>query len=725
VSLKSLITGKPVRYSHSSHEKFDGCQRSWAFYKIAGLRDESGQAAKEGGYIHEVLEMYLGGDDPEEHEGYARWWPAIEAILPHLPEPGTVDVEHEVILKDIDGTGMDMVGYLDWYTAGRVSDLKTKSNLDYALTPKQLAEFNQPNVYAYALAQRGDAPKTWTFEHVYTLRNPLSYDTKGEEFLIEGFPTVVERDHTDVVEHWETNVLPVVHKMADIARTTATVEDINRLPYNTRYCKKYGRLCPAAKAELCTAYANKNAPLYNEYEDHDTITAEPVPAKETPMNRDLKSILGKYNKNRSAAPAPAKPAPKPPSNNEDRAAVLRKSIDPLIQATGSIPMVTLNALLSAHNGITPEDLGLALDGDTYYPAEAVEAAEPEPTPDDPRDVEEAANASRNLYLGLDFLELREVFPNGVPDGFYAEHNLGRAYGLVVDIAHKSMSPAQLYEAYDREDTWADVLARLEAAQAAEAPAPQTKEQTPEEAVLAAAARYLEEQGYVTEEQLKDAWRDTGLKRVRSTRIGDIQRQLMDMGCVMHDSRVWTADALEAELAESVEASGEGEASTNETETQSVGGEADAPTEEVSSFTPSSVYYMTAEDAYHRGLKDGANSPGAYERGFDDGVATEREEGGTPGRFICIGCDMVGMATTPFATFIAPFTERACHEYGVEHYKLIEFGKGPGAVAAVLRATIRAGEVELPAVIAEPSRSHPLIDVIRDVLVTEASYVVVI
>jgi len=685
VSLKSLITGKPVRYSHSSHEKFDGCQRSWAFYKIAGLRDESGQAAKEGGYIHEVLEMYLGGDDPEEHEGYARWWPAIEAILPHLPEPGTVDVEHEVILKDIDGTGMDMVGYLDWYTAGRVSDLKTKSNLDYALTPKQLAEFNQPNVYAYALAQAGDAPKTWTFEHVYTLRNPLSYDTKGEEFLIEGFPTVVERDHADVVEHWETNVLPVVHQMADIARTTATVEDINRLPYNTRYCKKYGRLCPAAQAELCTAYANKNAPLYNEYEDHDTIADTPAPAKETPMNRDLKSILGKYNKNRSAAPAPAKSAPKPPSNNEDRVATLRKSIDPLIQATGSIPMVTLNALLSAHDGIAPEDLGLVLDGDTYYPAEAAEAAPPQ---DDPRDVEEVANASRNLYLGLDFLELREVFPNGVPDGFYAEHNLCRSYGLVVDVAHKSMSASELYEAYDRKTPGRTVRARLEAAQAAEAPAPQVNAQTPEEAVLAAAARYLEEQGYVTEAQIKDAWRDTGLKRVRSTRIGDIQRQLLDMGCVMQDSKVWMADALEAELAESVEASGEGEASTNETETQSVGGEADAPTEEASRDIPAGPPVPTA-------------------------------------RFLCIGCDMVGMATTPFATFIAPLTEEACRRNGVEHYKLIDFGKGPGAVAAQLRAAIRSGEVELPAVIAEPSRSHPLIDVIRDVLVTEASYVVVV
>jgi hypothetical protein len=132
---------RKLRISPSQIKRWRSCPRKSAFQLCTDHEPERGPigGAELGSRCHEMAEAYmLHGTLPDEREEFVDGkgkvhYPGkiVKAALPMLPRPGTAEVETRVQFDVFSGR-------IDFREPGVIGDLKTTSNLKYALNEDTL-----------------------------------------------------------------------------------------------------------------------------------------------------------------------------------------------------------------------------------------------------------------------------------------------------------------------------------------------------------------------------------------------------------------------------------------------------------------------------------------------------------------------------------------------------------------------------------------------------------
>jgi hypothetical protein len=363
--------GSDLNISASAIETFSDCQRKWYLGYVERIRGPKSPAAERGDKIHDLAERYLKGEvDPEALEGEDnRYFRYLEPGLEYAPTPDQVATDGwgvEDWVSEPAGP-LNFVGKVDFYNLDTpdgpvICDWKTTGNTQWrwSKTPRQLAGFLQPHVYAYALL-KDNPPETVSFQHV-------NLQSKGQPDAMEVWAKGVP--WSDVEETWQ-EVLDISNQMATVAKANKTAETVTP---NKKACRKYGG---CEHADICSAspknQVTPNIPNYtpksttmNDKETRDRMTA-------------LRNSLGI-----SAAPAEVTPTPRtptPPKGSEapPTAASLDTVLDNVrrvLDSQGRIPVNVLPFLASGQESEVIEALGLVKEDNAY----TIPAA-PEPPPE--------------------------------------------------------------------------------------------------------------------------------------------------------------------------------------------------------------------------------------------------------------------------------------------------------------------------------------------------------
>ena len=218
---------KPWRnVSASQIATFRSCPTKWWWEKIRGIRTPETPARTKGKRLHKEWERYL-------VEGIVPQDPIAVSSLEHLPPPGSVSRELvETRIDQTEGLPVPLIGYIDLIeapTSGRrrVTDHKTTSDFKWCRAPEELATDPQALVYCAEYLRRYPGGPV-AFRHVYAR-------TKGRP---ESDVREVSLTPEWVDEHYRTSIVKTAHEMATYA--TANVRDV---PYKTTACDRYGG-CP-------------------------------------------------------------------------------------------------------------------------------------------------------------------------------------------------------------------------------------------------------------------------------------------------------------------------------------------------------------------------------------------------------------------------------------------------------------------------------------------------
>jgi len=305
--------GDPLRISASSFDTWKACRRKWWYSQVERIATPQTDATQIGSDVHKVLETYLKTRSPIDVS--VREGRIAASGLPFLPPKEDLknwSVEAEVRLQCGD---LPFIGYVDLYKHGdrlQVWDHKTTgdSSWRWAKSPKQLAAFHQPLVYAYALVQNLGVPRPATvdFRHIY-------YATKGTPQAMSVDANGVRFEDAEAM--W-AQFVEAASGMCAIMDTRTTAEDVTP---NVEACGQYGG-CYFGKVGMCSAYSMRGA-----------LTAPNVPVtlksdvRNNMSNPALEALRAKARANMNGgvptpapvavvapvapAPAPVVPAPAP------------------------------------------------------------------------------------------------------------------------------------------------------------------------------------------------------------------------------------------------------------------------------------------------------------------------------------------------------------------------------------------------------------------------------
>ena len=151
-----------IHLSPSKVKDHRRCKRYFYGKHVEKWPVPQGAGAALGDDVHQLLEVYLTkgifpATDVEiewKQDNKARAVSTANAMLPHLPDPGSVNSRHVEMWARINiGDGRLFRGRIDWLKWVdlrhlQVNDFKTTSNLSYALTEQQLRR--DPQVIGYA-----------------------------------------------------------------------------------------------------------------------------------------------------------------------------------------------------------------------------------------------------------------------------------------------------------------------------------------------------------------------------------------------------------------------------------------------------------------------------------------------------------------------------------------------------------------------------------------------
>lgn len=310
------------RFSASQIRTFRACPRKWYFTSVMGLKSDPGAGAALGTEIHSQLENWMLSKTLPTHD-------AAIALLPLLPHPHkSMLVEHEFNLLTKAGLAR---GFIDLYLPHcadvvrpehlrafedklpLVTDYKTTSRLDYALTEAELEDDPQAILYGLEARRYAKTLEDVVLAWVYT-------QTKGRRAV----KPVVVRQTQSMFEDGFLKVLDNAHKMSSLAEC----EVASDVPFDTAECDSFGG-CP--HRNRCPAFTARVIGLSTKdlLESLDTPTGG-VYSADTEQENDMgfleelaKKANAPFNVPAEAAepePEPDAPSP-PPSPSTPEAAI--------------------------------------------------------------------------------------------------------------------------------------------------------------------------------------------------------------------------------------------------------------------------------------------------------------------------------------------------------------------------------------------------------------------
>lgn len=367
------------RYSASQIKTYNDCPRKWAHRYIDHRESPPNKYALWGIKLHKDTENYLNGKSIKEIDN-----DNLKIILPsikHLPQPGDCTTESRFDLGLI-GLGA-LVGYIDIKTyvddIPINIDIKTTSDLRWALTPEELASDVQSVIYAKARMLEESCRKVrnrWVYMQ-RNLNNPATRKVEAEMYSSE------------VDEHM-ANLITTIQQMGDLYDSGSKAKDVDP---KTTACDKYGG-CPykefcnltgkerlrsfimnqSMKEKLAARMAEKSKKTHTptETEEHDQVN-ENSPSKASPINPP---------KVKPKAPA-KKPAADPvvahieKEESEDALPDMDRQLSLYVDCyptSGSLPPVSSSALADYVNMAVEKEHGVAhyrLVPDTFGGAPAL------------------------------------------------------------------------------------------------------------------------------------------------------------------------------------------------------------------------------------------------------------------------------------------------------------------------------------------------------------------
>lgn len=221
--------------SASQVNVFEDCIRKWAWSKIEKLKVSKSGGALLGSETHRQIDDFYAHNIQLNYLGNARQRKAAElaeAIIRHLPKPGTRGLETErkdsIIIGDIEFILIIDMSRLDlpipW-----IEDHKTTSDFKWTLSEKDLLLDPQACLYAYYALVKTGKPHIdlqWTYAI-----------TKGK---INGeIPTKVirKRVNLNMIEYRMGLTIETSRHLSIIRNKNP---EVLQLPYNAETCTKYG-----------------------------------------------------------------------------------------------------------------------------------------------------------------------------------------------------------------------------------------------------------------------------------------------------------------------------------------------------------------------------------------------------------------------------------------------------------------------------------------------------
>lgn len=233
-----IVAHTSHHYSASQLKTFRGCKRAWYYDKVVGLPRPESQALALGTATHAELADYLTGAKGLEALG-----PLARAAAPLLPAPSPdlhVERPMELRIETDDAVDRQFVGFVDLLVPPThtdrdgvplISDHKTTSNFQYALTEYEIAQDVQMLAYGqYALLRYPDADSV-ELQHtaILTRGKPVARNTS----------VVVSRP--DIEARWLRHLAILPDMEATRAATSAS--DVEPTGRSIDTCQKYGG-CP-------------------------------------------------------------------------------------------------------------------------------------------------------------------------------------------------------------------------------------------------------------------------------------------------------------------------------------------------------------------------------------------------------------------------------------------------------------------------------------------------
>lgn len=359
-----------VHYVSASQLKnWLACRRMWGFEKID--RRERPTTKKQGfGHDgHAVLEAWLkfGTEPPDTAAGRA-----VKQVIKKgwLPPPMVAGVLAE---EELDGAlpgwpiGVEPTGFVDAIDARDlelpvVIDLKTTSDLQWAMSAEELAADPQAILYAAWLAREMGS----RFVKVRWLYSAMSWPRDGGPPKPKG-ARMVEHTFDTASPEWQKAYGEIVAAALDIAHARRDVKQAIDLPANGKACGAYNgcfflAVCPVTDLELVGGMVDR----YFESESRMQSTQN---QKKDPMSE---SLLDKVKRNRPAAPA-ADTTPTPAAATEAKpAAPTPAAVAPSKPVQASL--LDKVATTGATKGVNPPEQKPAEPKPDAAPAAAVAAA---------------------------------------------------------------------------------------------------------------------------------------------------------------------------------------------------------------------------------------------------------------------------------------------------------------------------------------------------------------
>jgi hypothetical protein len=246
-------TRLPIRnYSASQIKAFNNCQRLWFLQSILRIRFPQTSAQKRGTDIHDILEHWLNTKGELKKTHPLEFWRYMEWLIPHLPDPKVEEhlaVEQEIWLDTPSGLpllthldapkGIPLKGFIDLGMWGRdipvIGDLKTTTNMRYALTPAELNQDIQLNTYARWVF--GVQPDLDTVEvgHWYLKVEGPGKKPPKKPKSVKVLPVFTEITRVGNAAVWERDCATM--KQMEIVSHAEKWEDVDP---NLNHCSAYG-----------------------------------------------------------------------------------------------------------------------------------------------------------------------------------------------------------------------------------------------------------------------------------------------------------------------------------------------------------------------------------------------------------------------------------------------------------------------------------------------------
>lgn len=233
-----------ILLSASQIATFDLCARKWGWRYIAGIPDPTDDARQFGTDVHSLLEGWL--RDGTAFTNQTKEGACATAALPHLPTPGTANVESEIFVQTDAAlyTGRIDLHWMADSGIPHVWDHKTTGNFAYAETEEELPKNPQTLLYS-----------AWAMEHYGTDSVHVTFGYLGKhrpKFLgvdVRMLRSDVEAG-LDNIDASAVKMLAIHEKRIEGDETREKL--VLSLDYNHRACEKFGGCPYRANCNLTT-----------------------------------------------------------------------------------------------------------------------------------------------------------------------------------------------------------------------------------------------------------------------------------------------------------------------------------------------------------------------------------------------------------------------------------------------------------------------------------------